>query len=139
MILQGGHRAAKGIEKSQRISNISRSINAATVKLPLSGLVTMSIMRIVLLASLVCACDAQLFELEDFKAGSNWPKNGSGKTSSIKTWRDLESRFPMGCWKNGKVERVRGVLGLDVETSSKSDHWLYQKRPIGTLLLCLFN
>jgi len=27
----------------------------------------MSIMRIVLLASLVCACDAQLFELEDFK------------------------------------------------------------------------
>lgn len=101
MILQGGHRAAKGIEKSQRISKISRSINEATVKLPLSGLVTMSIMRIVLLASLVCACDAQLFELEDFKAGSNWPKNGSGKakTSSIKTWRDLESRFPMGCWK----------------------------------------
>lgn len=35
--------------------------------------------------------------------------------------------------KNGKVERVPGVPGLDVETSSKSDHWLYQKRPIGTL------
>lgn len=121
MILQGGHRAAKGIEKSRRISKISRSINEATVKLPLSGLVTMSIMRIVLLASLVCACDAQLFELEDFKAGSNWPKNGSGKTSSIKIWRDLESRFPMGCWKKwegGTVERVPGVPGLDVETDT---------------------
>ena len=92
VICYSSHRAAIWIE----IEESKESSHPQYCQWGFLCLVTMSIMRIVLLA-LVCACEAQLFELEDFKAYGffHWHKRVSQNVDTGDTWEILG-------WKVGR-------------------------------------
>ena len=99
VICYSSHRAAIWIE-------IEESKESSHPQ-PVLFFVTMSIMRILLLA-LVCACEAQLFELEDFKASFFIGTNGSRKTSIL----GIHGRSWAGKWEGGTDLSLDSSLGF---------------------------